>query len=51
MGIILLVGLVVKNAIILLQYTNTLHEAGKSLEEALVEAGSVRLRPILMTAL
>jgi len=51
MGIILLVGLVVKNGIILLQYTNTLREAGKSLEEALVEAGEVRLRPILMTTL
>ncbi len=51
MGIILLVGLVVKNGIILLQYTNTLHAAGKSLEEALVEAGEVRLRPILMTTL
>lgn len=51
MGIILLVGLVVKNGIILLQYTNTLREAGKSTEEALVEAGEVRLRPILMTTL
>lgn len=51
MGIILLVGLVVKNGIILLQYTNTLRSEGKSLEEALVEAGEVRLRPILMTTL
>ncbi len=51
MGIILLVGLVVKNGIILLQYTNTLHSEGKPLEEALIEAGEVRLRPILMTTL
>jgi CzcA family heavy metal efflux pump len=51
MGIILLVGLVVKNGIILLQYTNRLHSAGMPLEEALVEAGEVRLRPILMTTL
>jgi len=51
MGIILLVGLVVKNGIILLQFTNQLHEAGKPLEEALVEAGEIRLRPILMTTL
>lgn len=51
MGIILLVGLVVKNGIILLEYTNRLQEEGKPLEEALVEAGEVRLRPILMTTL
>ncbi|MBV8886374.1 MAG: efflux RND transporter permease subunit [Chroococcidiopsidaceae cyanobacterium CP_BM_RX_35] len=51
MGIILLVGLVVKNGIILLQYTNSLHSEGMSLEAALVQAGEVRLRPILMTTL
>jgi len=51
MGIILLVGLVVKNGIILLEYTNRLRSEGQSLEEALVEAGEVRLRPILMTTL
>jgi len=51
MGIILLVGLVVKNGIILLEYTNHLHAAGMPLEAALVEAGEVRLRPILMTTL
>jgi len=51
MGIILLVGLVVKNGIILLEYTNRLHSQGRSLEEALVKAGEVRLRPILMTTL
>ncbi|MEH2247940.1 efflux RND transporter permease subunit [Nostoc sp.] len=51
MGIILLVGLVVKNGIILLEYTNRLRAEGHSVESALVEAGRVRLRPILMTTL
>ncbi|WP_442937713.1 efflux RND transporter permease subunit [Nostoc sp.] len=51
MGIILLVGLVVKNGIILLEYTNQLHSEGHSIESALLEAGRVRLRPILMTTL
>ncbi|MEH2301319.1 MAG: efflux RND transporter permease subunit [Nostoc sp.] len=51
MGIILLVGLVVKNGIILLEYTNRLRSEGQSVESALIEAGRVRLRPILMTTL
>ncbi|MEJ6485650.1 efflux RND transporter permease subunit [Nostoc punctiforme UO1] len=51
MGIILLVGLVVKNGIILLEYTNRLRLEGNSVESALLEAGRVRLRPILMTTL
>ncbi|OWY60023.1 acriflavin resistance protein, partial [cyanobacterium TDX16] len=51
MGLILLVGLVVKNGIILLEYANRLQEHGLSADEALVEAGIIRLRPILMTTL
>lgn len=51
MGIILLVGLVVKNGIILLEYTNRLRAEGHALDSALIEAGRVRLRPILMTTL
>ena len=51
MGIILLVGLVVKNGIILLEYVNRLLSEGHSIESALIEAGRVRLRPILMTTL
>lgn len=51
MGLILLVGLVVKNGIILLEYTNRLRDSGLSLDDALVEAGVIRLRPILMTTL
>ncbi|MDP2151618.1 MAG: efflux RND transporter permease subunit [Parvibaculum sp.] len=48
-GIILLMGLVKKNAILLVDYTNTLRQRGMGRREALLEAGPVRLRPILMT--
>ncbi|MEW6615914.1 MAG: efflux RND transporter permease subunit [Thermodesulfobacteriota bacterium] len=50
-GIILLMGLVKKNAILLVDYTNTLRERGMSKKEAIIHAGPVRLRPILMTTL
>jgi HAE1 family hydrophobic/amphiphilic exporter-1 len=50
-GMLVLAGIVVKNAIILVDYTNRLREAGRAKVDALVEAGSVRLRPILMTTL
>jgi hydrophobic/amphiphilic exporter-1 (mainly G- bacteria), HAE1 family len=49
-GIILLMGLVTKNAILLVDYTNELREHGKGIMEALLEAGPTRLRPILMTS-
>jgi HAE1 family hydrophobic/amphiphilic exporter-1 len=48
-GLILLMGLVKKNAILLVDYTNVLRERGISRREALLQAGPVRLRPILMT--
>jgi HAE1 family hydrophobic/amphiphilic exporter-1 len=48
-GIILLMGLVTKNAILLVDYTNTLRRQGVGRKEALLKAGAVRLRPILMT--
>ncbi len=51
MGLILLIGLVVKNGIVLLDYAHQLRDRGASLEEALSEAARVRLRPILMTTL
>ena len=50
-GIIMLMGLVTKNAILLIDYTNTLMSRGKSRHDALLEAGPTRLRPILMTTL
>jgi CzcA family heavy metal efflux pump len=49
MGLILLVGLVVKNGIMLLDFSEKLHAQGESLETAIAHAGRIRLRPILMT--
>ena len=51
MGLILLIGLIVKNGIILVDYADRLHEEGLDRREALVRAGAIRLRPILMTTL
>jgi HAE1 family hydrophobic/amphiphilic exporter-1 len=48
-GFIMLVGLVQKNAILLVDYTNTLRARGVPRNEAIKEAGPTRLRPILMT--
>jgi len=48
-GLILLMGLVKKNAILLVDYTNVLRARGVSRREAILQAGPVRLRPILMT--
>jgi HAE1 family hydrophobic/amphiphilic exporter-1 len=48
-GLIMLMGLVTKNGILLVDYTNTLRARGMSVREALLAAGPVRLRPILMT--
>ncbi|MEW6488489.1 MAG: efflux RND transporter permease subunit [Thermodesulfobacteriota bacterium] len=49
-ALILLVGLATKNGILLIDFTNQLRARGLSVHEALVEAGTTRLRPILMTA-
>lgn len=51
MGFIMLVGMVVNNAIVLVDYTNQLRERGMGCVEALEQAGPTRLRPILMTTL
>jgi HAE1 family hydrophobic/amphiphilic exporter-1 len=48
-GLIMLMGLVAKNGILLVDFTNHLREKGHSLKDALIEAGKERLRPILMT--
>ncbi|MBC7788806.1 MAG: efflux RND transporter permease subunit [Anaerolineae bacterium] len=49
-GMILLIGLVTKNSILLVEYTNQLKEKGMETVEAVLEAGRIRLRPILMTS-
>jgi HAE1 family hydrophobic/amphiphilic exporter-1 len=50
-GMIMLLGLVSKNAILIVDFANQLREEGRSVREALIEAGKERLRPILMTTL
>ncbi len=49
LGMIMLAGIVVNNAIVLVDYVNVLKRRGMALREAIVTAGSVRLRPILIT--
>jgi multidrug efflux pump subunit AcrB len=49
-GVISLAGVVVKNAIVLLDYTRLLQRRGMGLIEASVEAGVTRMRPVLLTA-
>jgi len=51
MSIVMLVGLVINNSIIVLDYVNTLRRRGKNRHDAIIEAGSTRLRPILMANL
>ena len=48
-GFMLLMGMVGKNAVLLVDFANSAMERGKSADEALIEAGEKRLRPILMT--
>ena len=48
-GVVMLMGLVTKNAILLVDYTNQLRREGRPLKDALLSAGPVRLRPIVMT--
>ncbi|MBP9689862.1 MAG: efflux RND transporter permease subunit [Bacteroidia bacterium] len=51
LGLIMLMGLVVKNAILIVDFTNQLKAEGKHFKEALIMAGKERMRPILMTTL
>jgi hydrophobe/amphiphile efflux-1 (HAE1) family protein len=50
-ALIILIGLAAKNGILIVEFTNQLRKEGKKLEEAIVEASTIRLRPILMTSL
>jgi multidrug efflux pump subunit AcrB len=51
MGIIMMLGIVVSNGVLLVDYTNVLRRKGLALQEAVVLAARTRLRPILMTSL
>jgi multidrug efflux pump subunit AcrB len=48
-GLVMLMGLVTKNAILLIDFTNHARKAGATIPEALLQAGLVRMRPIIMT--
>jgi multidrug efflux pump subunit AcrB len=50
-GMIMLIGLVTKNGILIIEFTNQLRKKGLSVYDALIEASTARLRPILMTSL
>jgi HAE1 family hydrophobic/amphiphilic exporter-1 len=50
-GIVMLMGLAAKNGILLVDFVNQARREGMSREDAIVEAGRVRLRPIMMTSL
>ncbi len=50
-GLVLLIGLAAKNAILIVEFAKEKHEAGAGIVEAAMEAAALRLRPILMTAL
>ncbi|QRK06873.1 multidrug efflux RND transporter permease subunit [Archangium violaceum] len=50
-GLVMLVGLASKNAILIVEFAEQLRESGKSAVDAVVEAAEVRLRPILMTSI
>ncbi len=50
-ALIILIGLAAKNGILIVEFTNQLRREGKKLEVAIIEAATIRLRPILMTSL
>jgi len=50
-GIISLAGVVVNNAIVLIDYTNKLRDGGMKIKDAVIAAGATRLRPVLLTAI
>ena len=50
-GIVMLVGLAAKNGILIVEFANQLRDEGMAIRDAIVEAASVRMRPILMTSI
>jgi HAE1 family hydrophobic/amphiphilic exporter-1 len=51
LGAVLLIGIVVKNGIVLVDYINLMRDRGMPLDEAITHAGKMRLRPVIMTAM
>ncbi|OOC09698.1 efflux RND transporter permease subunit [Thioalkalivibrio halophilus] len=50
-GIVMLIGLAAKNGILIVEFANQLRDRGREFRDAVIEAGRLRLRPVLMTAL
>jgi multidrug efflux pump len=50
-GLIMLIGLAAKNGILIVEFANQLRDEGRSVRDAILEASSIRLRPILMTSI
>jgi len=50
-GMVMLVGLAAKNGILIVEFANQLRDAGRSVEQAIIESAQVRLRPVLMTSI
>jgi multidrug efflux pump len=50
-GLVTLIGLITKNGILIVEFSNQLQEQGKQIKEAVIEASVLRLRPILMTSM
>ena len=48
-GLVMLIGLLAKNSILLVEFANQLRDSGMDVKDAIIEAGKVRLRPIMMT--
>ena len=50
-GIVMLIGIAAKNGVLIVEFINQLRDAGRSFEDAIVEAASIRLRPVVMTTI
>ena len=50
-GLIILIGVAAKNGILIVEFANQLRDQGRSVKEAIIEASSLRLRPIIMTSI
>lgn len=50
-GIVMLIGIAAKNGVLIVEFINQLRDAGRSFEDAIVEASAIRLRPVVMTTI
>ena len=50
-GVVMLIGIAAKNGVLIVEFINQLRDAGRSFEDAIVEASGIRLRPVIMTTI